>query len=90
MTAKIEIYYSPLCSYCLSALALLKKYEVTFAHYNVLEDDTLRQEMHKRVPEATTVPQIFINNIAIGGRDELYELHQQGILSSMLTKSSSS
>ena len=42
--------------------------------------------MQKRVPNARTVPQIFINDTSIGGFDDLNQLHQEGKLDAMLSE----
>jgi glutaredoxin 3 len=43
-----------------------------------------RAEMRARAPGATTVPQIFIDDTAIGGCDDLYALDRAGKLDPML------
>ena len=80
----IEIYYSPLCSYCVRALALLDSYDVPYDKLNVIESHQHKKAMHERVPHATTVPQIFLNQEPIGGYDELYAMHRDGSLAQRL------
>jgi glutaredoxin 3 len=43
-----------------------------------------RDEMVARAPGARTVPQIFIDDVAFGGSDDLAALERQGKLDSLL------
>ncbi|MFC1673928.1 glutaredoxin 3 [Pseudomonadota bacterium] len=81
--AKVEIYITPVCPYCIRAKALLDKRGVAYEETNVMMDGAKRQEMQKRSGRHT-VPQIFINDKAIGGCDELFELDMDGDLDGLL------
>lgn len=81
--AKVEMYSTPVCPYCVRAKALLDKKGVAYADVNVMMNGAKRKEMEKR-SGARTVPQIFINDKAIGGCDELFELDFDGDLNKML------
>ncbi|MCH7944174.1 MAG: glutaredoxin 3, partial [Proteobacteria bacterium] len=74
--SKVEIYTTMLCGYCGAAKRLLNKKGVEFVEYNVMFKPGLRSEMMERAGGATSVPQIFIGDVAIGGFDELMELEQ--------------
>lgn len=84
MAAKVEIYSSPFCGYCARAKRLLTGKGVEFTEYDVLADSSLRDEMVKRAPGASTVPQIFIDDVAVGGSDDIHELDRQGKLDPLL------
>jgi glutaredoxin 3 len=43
-----------------------------------------RAEMVARAPGARTVPQVFINDVAMGGSDDLRALDSQGKLDQLL------
>ena len=81
--AKVEMYSTPVCPYCVRAKALLDKKGVAYTDVNVMMNGAKRKEMEKR-SGARTVPQIFINDKAIGGCDELFELDFDGDLDKML------
>lgn len=82
--AKIEIYTTATCLYCVQAKALLKKKNVAFQEIHVDQDPVQRDEMLKRSGGKRTVPQIFINGQSIGGFDDLYALDQKGQLDKLL------
>ncbi len=82
--ARVEIYTTPLCGYCHAAKRLLGKKGVEFEETNLLTSPGKRDEMIKRAGGSSTVPQIFINDVHIGGSDELHELDFDGELDPML------
>ncbi len=82
--ARVEIYTTPLCGYCHAAKRLLGKKGVEFEETNLLTNPGKRDEMIKRAGGSSTVPQIFINDVHIGGSDELHELDFDGELDPML------
>ena len=43
-----------------------------------------RDEMQARVPGARTVPQILIDDVAVGGSDDIHALDRQGRLDPLL------
>ncbi|MDR3437968.1 glutaredoxin 3 [Telmatospirillum sp.] len=82
--ARVEIYTTTICPYCVRAKALLKKKGVAFEEINVEADDSVRQTMMTRAGGRQSVPQIFIDDRHIGGCDDLYALDRQGGLDSLL------
>ena len=83
--AKVIMYATEVCPYCVRAEALLKRKGVTdIEKIRVDLDPARRQEMETRVPGARTVPQIFINDRHVGGCDDLHELDRQGKLDPLL------
>lgn len=83
LMAKIEMYSTPVCPYCIRAKALLNKKGVKFDEYNVMMDRAKRKEMEER-SGGHTVPQIFIDGKPIGGCDDLFELDFDGDLDAMI------
>ena len=81
--AQIEIYTTPICPYCLRAKQYLTKKGYSFDEINVARDPERRQEMMQR-SGGHTVPQIFIDDKAIGGCDDLFYLASVGELEEML------
>jgi len=87
MTATVEIYTQFGCGYCVRAKHLLESRGVDYVEHDVTMDRGKRDEMVARAPGARTVPQIFINDMAIGGSDDLRALHDSGRLDAMLAES---
>ena len=82
--AKVEIYTTMLCGYCHAAKRLLKQKGVDYTEYDVGCDVEKRAKMTELAGGRTSVPQIFINGVHVGGSDELYALERDGKLSEML------
>ncbi len=58
------------CPFCDKAKALLKLKNIPFEERKI-GDGYTKEELLEAVPNARTVPQIFINNQLIGGFDDL-------------------
>ncbi len=84
MTATVEIYTKFGCPYCVRAKQLLDSKGVRYTEYDVSMGGVKRAEMVARAPGARTVPQIFINDVAIGGSDDLRALDSSGKLDNLL------
>ncbi len=82
--AKVEIYTRWGCGYCVSAKALLDRKGVQYTEYDVTMGGEPRAEMLRRVPGAMTVPQILIDDVAVGGSDDIHALDRAGKLDAML------
>lgn len=82
-TAKVEIYYTRSCPYCIRSLRLLDERRIEFIGIDVGERPSEREEMNRRTP-GKTVPQIFINDKPIGGCDELMRLDSENKLEPLL------
>lgn len=83
--AKVEIYSSPICPYCIRAKKLLKSKGVAFEDIDIFMHPRRKKEMMERAEGRSTVPQIFIDDEGIGGCDELHALDAAGKLDPMLT-----
>ncbi len=83
--AKVEIYTGNLCGFCTAAKRLLKQKGAGFAETNVHSEPSKRAEMTQRSNGGRTVPQIFINDIHIGGCDDLFDLERAGKLEQLLS-----
>jgi glutaredoxin 3 len=84
LMAKVEVYTTDYCPYCVRAKALLSKKGVAFQEIDVTHDDAARAALVKKSDGRKTVPQIFINDQSIGGCDDLYALDRDGKLDGML------
>ena|SRR6266446_283522 len=86
IVAKVEVYTTTYCPYCMRAKALLRSKGVAFEEIDVTHDLELRAKMVKLAGGRRTVPEIFINGEIIGGCDELYELEMSGELDVLLAQ----
>lgn len=82
--ARIEIYTTPTCPYCIAAKKLLMQKGAAFEEINVASDPEGRRAMSARAEGRTTVPQIFIDGKHVGGCDDLYALDGEGGLDPLL------
>jgi len=81
--AKVELYTTAWCPFCVRAKQLLNSKNVAFEDTDVDREPQQRAVMMQR-GGARTVPQIFINYHAIGGCDELFALERAGELDALL------
>lgn len=77
-----EIWTKPNCPYCVKAKSLLSKNDVSYEEYIIGSDLTsndlktgqhlrTREDLLSIVPNAKTVPQIWLNGNYVGGYTEL-------------------
>ena len=81
---KVVIYTGDLCVHCSWAIDLLKRKNIQFTEYNIAKDEAKREEMFKKSNGAKTIPQIFIGEHHVGGKDELQALEREDKLNSLL------
>jgi glutaredoxin 3 len=82
--ADIEIYSTAMCPYCTAAKNLLQSKGLAWREMRIDTDVAARREMLQRAPGARTVPQIFINDVLVGGFDQLAAAERSGMLDEML------
>lgn len=81
--AKVEIYTSATCAYCVAAKNFLKQKGLDYAEIRIDTDPARREEMVART-HRRTIPQIFIAGQYVGGYDELVAADRSGKLASIL------
>ncbi|HXQ20248.1 MAG TPA: glutaredoxin 3 [Candidatus Acidoferrales bacterium] len=81
--AKVVMYTTQYCPYCVRAKALLRHKGVAFEEIDVSDDEALREKMIE-ASGRRTVPQIFIDDAPIGGFEELRALEDEGALDRLL------
>ncbi len=85
MAAKVLMYATGVCPYCIRAEQLLRRKGVTdIEKVRVDLDPARRDEMLERSGGRRTVPQIFIGDTYVGGSDELHALDHEGKLDPLL------
>ncbi len=82
--ARVEIYTKMFCGYCTAAKRLLAGKGVAFEEYDITLGGPKRAEMLQRANGRTSVPQIFIDGVHVGGSDDIHALDYDGKLDPML------
>ncbi|MDD2859749.1 MAG: glutaredoxin 3 [Acidiphilium sp.] len=85
--AKVEIYTQFFCPFCTRAVKLLRDKGVSFTEIDAPHGSAARREATARSGGGATMPQIFIDNVAIGGCTELLALDRAGKLDPLLATS---
>ena len=80
---RVEVYTQPWCPFCARAVNLLNRKGVAFEEINAPHGTPERAASIERSGRST-VPQVFINGVHVGGSDELAALERAGKLDAML------
>lgn len=81
---KVVIYTATLCPYCHMAKELLRTKGAEYEEVNVTGKSALRAEMSSKAGGRSTVPQIWVGDVHVGGCDDLYCLERAGKLDALL------
>ncbi len=79
--SQVEIYAKPGCPFCIRAMSLLNERGIDYEVRDISRSPALRDEMIQRGGR-TTVPQIWIDGIHVGGWDDLSSYDREGRLKS--------
>jgi glutaredoxin 3 len=79
----VEIYTKTTCPYCWRAKHLLNAKGIEYHEVVVDFAGPEKQMMIQRANGRTTVPQIFIGELHVGGCDELFALEHRGKLDAL-------
>jgi glutaredoxin 3 len=77
--ARIRMYSTSWCGYCIRAKALLERRGLEYEEIVMDDDPAFRQKLLEMTGR-WTVPQIFIDDVPIGGYTELWCLDRDGKL----------
>jgi glutaredoxin 3 len=77
--ARIRMYSTTWCGYCIRAKALLDRRGLEYEEI-VMDDDPAFREKLLEMTGRWTVPQMFIDDVPIGGYTELWCLDRDGKL----------
>jgi glutaredoxin 3 len=80
----VEIYTKTFCPYCWRAKSLLESKGVEYKEIAVDFGGEVKKVMVQRASGRTTVPQIFIGELHVGGCDDLMALDRDGKLDRLL------
>ncbi|MEJ2045384.1 MAG: glutaredoxin 3 [Reinekea sp.] len=84
MTANVKMYTSAWCPFCIQAKRLLDSKGVAYTEIPVDGQPKTRAQMMQESGRYT-VPQIWINNMHVGGCDDLFALERDDKLDTLLT-----
>jgi monothiol glutaredoxin len=76
----------PSCGFSAAVVEILKRHEVPFETFNVLQDNVIREGI-KEFSNWPTIPQLYIDGEFIGGCDIVRELDASGELEPKLKAS---
>lgn len=83
-STKVEMYTTAICPYCVAAKNLLRSKGLDYSELRVDSDPLLRDAMLERSGGRRSVPQIFVNNVHIGGFDDLVAADRSGKLAEIV------
>lgn len=83
--SNVTLYSKSTCPFCVKAKMLLQKLGAEYTEINIGNDDAKRDEMLAKSQGRTSVPQIFIGSLHVGGCDDLFALHDEGKLEELLS-----
>ncbi|MGN6222113.1 glutaredoxin 3 [Pseudoxanthomonas sp.] len=79
----ITLYTTAICPYCVAAKNFLKSKGQSWSEVRIDLDPEERDRMIARA-RRTSVPQIFIGDVHVGGYDDMMALHRAGKLEPLL------
>ncbi|HTY98704.1 MAG TPA: glutaredoxin 3 [Rhodocyclaceae bacterium] len=82
--ARVVMYSTAVCPYCIRAEQLLQRKGVTAIEKIRIDLEPERQQEMIERTGRRTVPQIFIGDTHVGGCDDLHELDRRGGLDPLL------
>lgn len=84
MTARVVIYSTAVCPYCMMAERLLKSKGIEDIEKIRIDLDPRQKELMVQKTGRRTVPQIYIGDTHVGGFDDLSALNRTGELDLLL------
>lgn len=83
-STKVEMYTTAICPYCVAAKNLLRSKGLEYTEQRVDSDADQRATMLQRSGGRRSVPQIFVNDVHIGGFDDLVAADRDGRLAEII------
>lgn len=81
---KITIYSTSICNYCYKAKKLLEEEGYDFDEILIDNNEILKNQMIEKTKGKTSVPQIFFDDVLVGGYDDLSNLKFNGLLKTLI------
>lgn len=83
--AKVKIYTWSHCPYCKKTKELLDSKGIAYEEISLDGDEVAREEMSKITKgNRKSVPQVFIDDVSIGGCDDTHALNDSGELDKLI------
>tara|TARA_B100000700_G_scaffold295327_1_gene358140 strand:+ start:308 stop:562 length:255 start_codon:yes stop_codon:yes gene_type:complete len=76
----VTVYMGPRCNFCDAAKRLLARNNIPYNEINIALEEGKRDEMLNKSNGRRTIPQIFFNDLHVGGYQELRDLEKKGEL----------
>lgn len=76
-TPRIRLYSSAICPYCIAAKNFLKSKNLDWDEIRIDQDLAEREKMIA-LAKRTSVPQIFVGDVHVGGYDDMMAMHRAG------------
>ena len=73
----VTVYMGPRCNFCDAAKRLLIRNNILFKEINIALEEGKREEMLSKSNGRKTIPQIFFNDLHVGGYEELRALEKE-------------
>ena len=74
---EITIYSTLVCPYCVAAKNFLKSKGLEWKEVRIDLDPVERDKMMAKA-KRTSVPQIFVGDVHVGGYDDMMAMHREG------------
>ena len=78
------MYSGPMCNFCEAAKRLLDRNNLKYSVIDVSSGANIREEMTNKSNGRRTIPQIFFDEMHIGGYQELRQLEKENKLLELL------
>ena len=80
----VTVYMGPMCNFCDAAKRLLTRNNIPYNEINIALEEGKKEEMLAKSNGRKTIPQIFFNELHIGGYEELRALEKKGELDNLI------
>lgn len=80
----VQMYSTAICPYCVAAKTLLRQRGLDYQEFRIDLDRVRYDEMLVRSGGRRSVPQIFVNDVHIGGFDDLAAADRSGRLAQII------
>ena len=74
---EITLYSTLVCPYCVAAKNFLKSKGLEWTEVRIDLDPVEREKMVAKA-KRTSVPQIFVGDVHVGGYDDMMAMHREG------------
>ena len=81
---KVTVYMGPRCNFCDAAKRLLIRNNISYKEINIAIQEGKMEEMLSKSNGRRTIPQIFFDDLHVGGYEELRTLEKENKLQDLL------